>query len=143
MTARLWCARSAGAFARILLVATAVAVAAVATGSRNDASGATIAFRLGGSVSGLYPGASLPLKVKVTNHEQFAIVVTSITTTVHDASASCVAHYLTVGEFVGRLVVPASGSAAVHVPVHLSHAAGNACQGATFPLTYLGQARKA
>lgn len=103
----------------------------------------TIGFRLGGSVGGLYPGRSTSLKVKVANREQFAIVVTSITTTVHDASANCPAGYLSVGGYTGRLVVPASGTAAVHVPVQLSHAAGNGCQGATFPLSYLGQARRA
>jgi len=136
-------ARFAGTLARTLAVATAVGTAAVATAIPDQASGVSPAFGITGSIGGLYPGASLSLKLTATNHESFRITVTSISTTVHDASASCPAHYLTVGDYTGSLVVPVSGAGSVHVPVHLSHAAGNACQGVTFPLTYVGRAKKA
>jgi len=136
--------RTAGALARTQVVAAVVLVtAAAATTSSEPASGATVAFAISGSVKGLYPGATLSLKLRVANHESFKIAVTSIVTTVHDASANCPASDLSVAAFSGQLFVPASGTAAVHVAAHMSHAAGNVCQGVTFPLTYVGHATKA
>jgi hypothetical protein len=99
-------------------------------------------FRIAGSIRGLYPGDSAPLVLTVTNPNHFAIVVTSISTTVGRPRASCVASNLTVHRFSGQLEVPASRSAKVSVPVTLSHRAPNACQGALFPLTYSGLARR-
>ena len=128
---------------RTLAVATVVIFAAVVTAAPEQASGTAPAFHITGSIGGLYPGASLSLKLTVTNRESFRIVVTAMSTTVHDASPSCPAGMLTVGDFAGTLTVPASGTASVHVPVHLGHAAGNGCQSAVFPLTYAGRARKA
>ena len=100
-------------------------------------------FTIAGSVGGLYPGASARLVLTVSNPQPFAIDVTSITTTVGDASASCAASNLTVAAFSGNLNVPGRSSARVAVPVALGHAAPDACQGAVFPLTYSGLAQKA
>jgi len=99
-------------------------------------------FTIAGSVGGLYPGASAQLVLTVSNPQPFAIDVTSITTTVGNPSASCSASNLTVAAFSGNLTVPGRGSAKVTVPVALSHAAPDACQGVEFPLTYNGLAQK-
>ena len=142
MTSSRWRVRGAGKVARTLAVATAVLVAAVATGTSEQASGVAPAFRITGSISGLYPGGPLSLRLTVTNDENFRIEVSSITTTVHDAAPSCPAADLAVGRYAGPLVVPANGTRSTHVPARLSHAAGNACQGAVFPLSYSGHAIK-
>lgn len=103
----------------------------------------TAAFTISGKVSGLYPGAVRSLKLTVTNHESFAIVVTSLTTTVGAARATCGASNLTVTSFSGRLRVPARGKASTSVHAKMAHSAPNACQGAVFPLRYAGKATKA
>jgi hypothetical protein len=95
-------------------------------------------FRIAGDRSGLYPGLSTTLVLTVTNPQAFAIVVSSVTTTVHAASGSCPASDLSVGSFEGQLLVPARGSATTSVPVRLVADAPNACIGATFPLVYSG-----
>jgi hypothetical protein len=101
------------------------------------------AFRISGSIGGLYPGDSAALTLTITNLQHFAIVVTSISTTVGDATSSCLANNLAVGGFSGQVGVPASGSVHVSVPASLSHGAPDGCQGAVFPLTYGGLAHKA
>lgn len=117
----------------------ATAPSGVPTGAASPKPG----FRISGSVGGLYPGDSAPLMLTVTNPQQFAIVVTSIATTAGSPNPGCVAGYLTVAGFSGQLTVAAQGSGQISVPVTLSHAAPNACQGAIFPLTYSGSAHKA
>jgi hypothetical protein len=100
-------------------------------------------FTIAGDDSGLYPGASKQLVLVVSNPQHFAIVVTSIQTTVGNASQTCSGSYLSVGAFSGQLQVADGGQASVTVTVTLSHAAPDACQGAIFPLTYHGSAVKA
>lgn len=117
--------------------------AAVVSGQAGPAAGVSTTpgrFGIAGAVGGLYPGASAQLVLTVTNPLHFAIVVTSISTTVGSPSAGCVASNLTVAAFSGQLTVAAGGSAQVSVPVALSHAAPDACQAAVFPLQYSGVA---
>ena len=106
------------------------------------ASGETGRFGISGSVTGLYPGASMPLVLTVSNHQEFAIVVDSITTSVGSPSPACASANLSVSQFTGNLAVPAEGTSNVTVTVTLSHAAPDACQGAVFPLQYSGTAVK-
>ena len=94
-----------------------------------------------GSVSGLYPGATSPLPLTVTNAATTPVTVTSVTTTVANASTLCTKKNLHVTKYThGALVVPAGGHAVVTVQATLVTAAGNACQGAVFRLTYHGKA---
>lgn len=94
-----------------------------------------------GSVAGLYPGESLPLALTVTNARTTAVTVTSVTTTVGNASALCTKKNLQISAFKhGALVVPAGGHATVTVQATMALAAGNACQGVEFSLTYHGKA---
>jgi hypothetical protein len=135
--------RRAGVVACTLAVAAVGTLAAAATSIGNRASATTPAFTITGSAQRLYPGRTLPLHLTVTNHETFAIVVTSITTAAADASSACPATELAVGAFAGALTEPCRRTAKVTVPIALVHAAPDACQGALFHLTYFGRARKA
>jgi len=100
-------------------------------------------FGIAGSVGGLYPGDSAPLRLKLRNPYGFAIVVTSISTAVSSAGPKCVSGNLTVPAFTGQVKVPARGQAQTFVTVTLRHKAPDGCQGAVFPLSYSGIARKA
>lgn len=95
-------------------------------------------FGIAGSVKGLYPGLSTPLVLTVSNRQSFAIVVTSITTSVTSASAPCSASMLSVSSFSGRLSVPAMRSAKTSLVVKMRPSAPDACIGATFRLAYSG-----
>lgn len=110
-----------------------------ALAAKSSSSGA---FRIAGSIRGLYPGDSTRLVLTVINTRHFGIVVTSISTRVHTSRARCSASNLTVHKFVGHLKVPARRSVKVSLPVRLSRGAPNACQGVAFPLTYSGLARR-
>lgn len=100
-------------------------------------------FSISGGVNGLYPGASLPLVLTITNPAAFPIVVTSVSTSVGSPAATgCASTNLTVTQFSGRLSVPARSAATLTLTATLSHAAPDACQGAVFPLTYSGTAVK-
>ena len=99
-------------------------------------------FTIRGRVSHLYPGESTRLVLTVTDPFAFPITVTSLTTTVGNASAPCVAANLHVGGFSGALRVAAGRSRTVGVQVTLRRSTPDACQGRTFPLTYHGLARR-
>jgi hypothetical protein len=100
-------------------------------------------FEIAGNVAGLYPGVTESLELTVTNPQGFAIVVTSIATTVQNASVSCTASHLKVTAFAGQLSVPALGSTTTAVLAKLASGTPNSCIGAAFPLVYSGRGRKA
>jgi hypothetical protein len=100
-------------------------------------------FTISGSVHGLYPGASRALVLTVTNGRAFTVVVTSITTTVKDASPACPESYLSVSPFAGQLTVPSEGPATASVVANLAASAPDGCSGAVFPLLYAGLGRRA
>lgn len=114
----------------------------VASADGNQAGGHGRGFSVSGSVSGLFPGAHTDLVVTVINAMPFAIRVTQLSTTVGDASATCTAANLAVGGFTGTRDVSAKGSATVALAVTMSRAAGDACQGAHFPLQYSAAATR-
>jgi hypothetical protein len=95
-------------------------------------------FGIAGSVKGLYPGLSTPLVLTVSNRQSFTVVVTSITTAVTGASASCPVSMLSVSTFSGKLSVPAMGSAKTSVVVRMLRSAPDACISANFWLAYRG-----
>lgn len=121
-------------------VLTGIGAAPAACGS--SPSGTAPAFTISGDVSGLYPGASLPLHLTVLNRERFPIVVTSITTSVSDAGALCAGSNLSVTSFNGTLTLPAGGVNAVTVSATMLPSAPDACQGHVFPLQYRGAATR-
>jgi hypothetical protein len=97
------------------------------------------AFLIEGNVSGLFPGAVIPVQLTVTNLEQFPIVVTSIRTHVSTPSGDCRSKNLKLSVFTGQLAVGGSGTATTTVLATMAHSAGNSCQGATFVLQYHGR----
>lgn len=99
-------------------------------------------FSISGSVSGLFPGSSLPLVLTVTNPHPFPIQITSIATSVGSPSPGCASSNLAVTEFAGKLMVPANSTANVTLTATLGHTTPDACQGAVFPLHYTGTAVK-
>jgi hypothetical protein len=78
------------------------------------------------------------LVLTVFNQSKVGITVTSITTTVGNASAACPAADFYVTRFTGSLAIPAFHAASVTVVATMSHSAPDACQGAVFPLYYSG-----
>ena len=154
-----WRRRGAGA-AVIVLLAAALALlvgsrlasggSAVAGGDLvlaatdgRDTPGGDARVSVSGSVTGLFPGAHKALAVIVKNTTHVAIRVTRLSATVGNASATCAGANLSVGSFNGSRRVPASGSATITLPVTMSHAAGDACQGVHFPLHYSATATRA
>jgi hypothetical protein len=104
---------------------------------------ASKSFAISGHVTGLYPGAVLPLKVTVSNPWHFGIIVTSISASVGPGRPGCAAANLKVSPFTGELKLGAGQTGYATLEVTLAHAAPDACQGAVFPLSYRGVARKA
>ena len=114
-----------------------------ATGSPSGLQAQTSgSFTIAGNVAGMFPGRTVPMLLTVNNPKSFPIVVTSITTTVGNASAACPASNLSVTPFAGQLTVPSLGSAVTTVVVSMALSATDGCQGATFPLVYSGLASK-
>jgi hypothetical protein len=104
---------------------------------------AVSSFSISGGVTGLYPGKTRSFVLTVTNPQKVAITVTSITTTVSNASAKCAAANLKVTKFSGNLVVKAGKTAQATVDATMAHSAPNGCQGAHFPLLYTALATEA
>jgi hypothetical protein len=100
-------------------------------------------FAVSGTVTGLFPGSQTNLVVTVTNNMPFTIVVTQVTVVVGDASRTCPSGNLLVAGFSGAQPIPGKGTGPVILPVAMSHAAGDACQGAVFPLQYTATATRA
>ena len=99
-------------------------------------------FTITGSATGLYPGATKSLPLTIHNPYHFAIYVKSITVTAGNASLSCPASNLVTSNFTGNRRVPRMGERTVVVPIQMVSGAPDACQDATFPLTYSGTATK-
>jgi hypothetical protein len=103
---------------------------------------------LEGEVSGLYPGATIELELEVHNPAQVDVHLDRLTVTVGTPDRDgCPASALMVGTAAGigggsaalDLVIGPSGGAVLTVPIIMIPGAPSACQGATFPLTYLAQ----
>jgi hypothetical protein len=135
--------RSASALAgRVLRLASLLvllAVYAAATASPRPRNGADEAPRtdrlaISAGASGLAPGVSVPLAVRLRNGYGFAIRVGDIRVRAGDARPGCPAAALDVGRTGGRTRVPAGGSRTVRIPAALDATAPDACQDARFPL---------
>jgi hypothetical protein len=95
-------------------------------------------FDISGATSGLYPGRTASLVLVISNVQKVSITVTSITTTVGNASAQCLAANVKVTSFIGHQIVPAGGKAHVIVEFAMAHSAPNSCQGGHFSFEYQG-----
>ncbi|HZQ77990.1 MAG TPA: hypothetical protein VFE55_11710 [Acidimicrobiia bacterium] len=113
----------------------------VVNGDTNDP--AAQSFVVSGDVDGLAPGVTRTLSLTLSNPNDGAISVRSLTVTVGDGRGGCTAGNVEVGPWAGPVLVPGRGRAAVSLPVTMLDSAPGVCQGATFPLTYGGSAVKA
>jgi len=100
-------------------------------------------FIVTGQVTSLDPGVNRSLVLTVRNPNNFAIRVTSVTVAASAASSSCPAGALTLPSWTGSLLVPKDGTTTLTLQLLLKATAPDACQGATWPLTYGGTAVKA
>jgi hypothetical protein len=140
----------------IALVAASAAVASVthARQSGHDGHGIELIASVkkgfgikGVPVSGLYPGATRPLSVKITNTYAFPIRVAGLKGKVAAATnrAGCtgVAANLVIGPAGGRGVpIRAHKSKTVVLHVTMPRTVANACQGATFKLSFGARATR-
>jgi hypothetical protein len=101
-------------------------------------------FTIGGSVSGLFPGAAKNLPVLITNQNNQDIKVTGIQINVTGSDKSgCNAGNLSTSNYTGpAFIVLKNSSRTIWLPVSMIHNASNTCQGATFTLQYSGTAVK-
>ena len=109
------------------------------------------AFTISGTLNGIFPGVTSKLYLTVTNPNNQAISITNLSATVTsvtkalDAPAgTCAASAsnLVIQSFTGPAFTVAANSSRssspAYVPVLTPPSAANACQGATFTLTYGG-----
>jgi hypothetical protein len=101
------------------------------------ASGATPSFMLHAQFTGLYPNADLTQSASVDNTEQYPLIVNSASATVFDASPTCTAANVVIHPFAGAVKVAAGGTAAIPLRIQMAATAPDACQGASFPLTFI------
>ena len=116
----------------MLIVATAVAVPATV------AHAAEVEFTLTTQYSGLYPDADVSVPVTVHNPASYRLAVHTAQVRVGDASAACSAANLEASSYSGDVVAPPHGDATIPVRMHMVATAPDACQGATFPLSFTG-----
>lgn len=97
-------------------------------------------FEITGEVGGLYPGAEMTLEARVSNPYPFPINVTSVETTVVDASPGCPASMLEIRGSDQEVEIPPGATRMVPLDVRMDRGAPDACQGATWPLEFTGTA---
>jgi hypothetical protein len=97
-------------------------------------------FAVAGTVDGLYPGVQTTVHATVTNPQTFTISVTSVGVTSLDASPQCPGSLLEFGDETTAVDVAPGATATVPVAVSLDAGAPDACQGATWPLEFVGTA---
>jgi hypothetical protein len=126
------------AFALLLAIGAAAPSSAFAmtTGRTSARLEAAPTFTLSAQVSGLYPNATLMAGVRVDNPQSYAISVRTASVTVGDANAGCTSANLTTSPFGGAVDVAANGSGTVPIRLHMLTSAPDACQGASFPLSF-------
>ena len=92
-------------------------------------------YKVTGSASGLYPGASVPMVITITSSETKPInaVITS-------PVAACKPSYFTLAPYKTKLVVKAKSSGSVTLPISLAKTAPKACAAQTLKVTFVSTA---
>lgn len=141
----------------IALVTASAAVASVTHARHSDQDGHDIeliasvkkGFGIKGvPVTGLYPGATRPLKVTITNTYGFAIKVSAPTARVAAATnrAGCTGAASNLGVIsagLRSLPIRAHKKKTVVLQVAMPSTVANACQGATFKISFRAKATRA
>ena len=97
-------------------------------------------FHVLGRVQGLYPGAGRGLRLMVVNRTEDRMRVTAIRARVGDANAGCESTTLVPTSFRGSMWVPASSIKRLRLPIRMRVSAPDACQGARYPVAFIGRA---
>ena len=114
----------------VLLVATVVTVPVAV------AHAADVQFTLTTDYTGLYPNADVSVPVTVHNPEAYRLAVHTADVRVGDASPACSAANLEASSYSGDVIAPAHGDTTIPIRMHMLASAPDACQGATFPLSF-------
>ena len=112
-------------------------------GTTGAAAPAPGTFGISGDIDGLYPGTTRTTELRITNPNAVPIRVTSLAVKVSRASAQCGPRTIQTKAQKKDFRVPANGQATAVLRVTLRIGVPNACQGATYPLTYTGSAVQA
>lgn len=102
--------------------------------------GAADTFTVSGEVSGLYPGIDTTLPARVHNPLDVTLRIVSLGAVTTADDPACPEDYLVVADATPDVVVAPGASATVPLGVHLDRVAPDACQGASFSLTFRGVA---
>jgi len=97
-------------------------------------------FEIAGEIDGLYPGANVPLNVRVTNPHRNPLRVRSVDVEVRDSDrAGCGREWVRPGrDATISTLVPPRSTASVSFPVSMLDDAPEICQGATWVLAFSG-----
>ena len=102
-----------------------------------------------GRASALYPGATGSRGIRLSNPENFTILVQTVSATVGkptDAKGkpvtACPASAVRVDALLATVAVPSNGNADLTLVTHMLATAPDACRNLIFPLTYTGTAVK-
>lgn len=136
--------------AAVAVLGTAGAAAAywTTTGGPATGSGTTGTASISasaGTASGLYPGATVPVAVTVTNGGPRPVALSTVAVGAVEAapSAACAAAVTATPLAAGLPTIPAGATTSVNLTVSMNTAAANTCQGAVFtiPVTATGTQR--
>ena len=95
-----------------------------------------------GYARGLYPGASTYLLTRITNRSTRAVAITRIWVRIGRGAPGCPARSLSAGRYRGLRLVGAGRTWRVRIPVAMSTYAGEACQGARYPVLFFFRQRR-
>jgi hypothetical protein len=89
-----------------------------------------------GNVSGLYPGMSKRMQLRVHNLLNHRVTVHWLAVQVGKPGGSCPARALQGGRYPLLLNLPRRGTRTISVALRMSPGVANVCSGARFPLTF-------
>jgi hypothetical protein len=98
-------------------------------------------LNVSGHVRGLYPGSSRRLRVRVGNPTRRDLLVRSVRVHVGDAGPGCSGRNVVIKRRRVRLPLAKHEAVRVRLRARMRPAAGDACQGARFPLRLHARAR--
>lgn len=122
-----------------LMAAAAAGYAALGGAHRAAAPRAKIQpspVKVTGDVSGLWPGMTVDMPIRVRNLTDGPVQLRWVRTNVRPADVECDPGNLHTEQIWPRQRIPAGARIDLVVPVTLDADAGDFCQGATFPLRY-------
>jgi hypothetical protein len=103
---------------------------------RPRSTGAWPGIMVSGSVSGLYPGTSTRLPLKVRNLLNRTVTIRWLDVQVGKPGGACPARALQGGRYPLRLSVPRRATRTISVSLRMAAGVSVVCSGARFPLTF-------